>query len=351
MKDLKYIIKRIIIGVAIALIVMTIKANAEEYGNIRNVNIHTNFPGYISSYAGGTIHIISNQYIDGTQFFETGASNNVLANAGKGFFIFSFAYYTDKNYSSVINSVSIKSGNDLFACDIGNLEPYSDSVVQWKQATAKCYVNLGSYGIERIRVQVPYQPPYIETIVQLSRYGTFVGASTPTSNQDVVNAITTQTSLQQQELQTQREIKQAIQEQTAINQQQLQEQQNTNNLINDDSPADDSAINSALDTGNLPGGQGPLASLVSLPITIVNNVLTGLGLSCTDLSIPIPFVNQTFTIPCVARLFTQLGWSTYYEIIGALAGGILLLKYLIYLYDRLSDILYLEDKGLIGKVA
>lgn len=349
MKDLNYIIKRIIIGVAIALILMTIKANAEEYGNIANINVHTQFNQ-------AQVKIIGLQ--GASDFTETNASSNTLLNYGKGFIIFSYAYYSEKNtgasgntYSAVINSVSIKSGDNLYACEIGNLEPYSDSGVQWKQATAKCYVNLGSYGLQRIRFQVPYQPANNTTYILISRYATFVGASTPTSNQDVVSAITTQTSLQQQELQTQREIKQAIQEQTAINQQQLQEQQNTNNLINDDSPADDSEISSALDTGNLPGGQGPLASLVSLPITIVNNVLTGLGLSCTDLSIPIPFVSQTFTIPCVARLFSELGWSTYYEIIGALAGGILLLKYLIYLYDRLSDILYLEDKGLIGKVA
>lgn len=298
---IKRMIQRIIVGVSVALILSFIysKVDAEEYGNIKNVNIHTNFPGYISSYAGGTIHIISNQYIMGTEFFETGASNNVLANAGKGFFIFSFAYYTDRNYSSVINSVSIKSGGDLFACDIGNLEPYSDSVVQWKQATAKCYVNLGSYGIERIRVQVPYQPPNVETIVQLSRYGTFVGASTPTSNQDVVNAITTQTALQQQELQTQREIKQAIQEQTAINQQQLEEQQNTNNLLNDDTPVSNEDVSSNVnDWSSNNANNGVINQLVQMPITLLNGVVSGLSGTCTPYNFGSLF-GSDLIFPCI----------------------------------------------------
>lgn len=340
MKDIKYIIKRVIIGVLIAIILMAIKnVNAEEIGSISNVNIHSNWNAT-------QVFTVSSAQTNAS-FYETElAKNPPLKNYGKGFVIFSLDYYANGTYQPSINGVSIKSGSDLFACEIGNTSSYSDNNVMHNVMSIKCYVNLGSSGVERIRFQSPYRPTNMGTLaIYLSRYMTFVGSPSPTSNQDIINTITNnsqqQIALEREQITNQQTI---IQQQTQTN----QKLSDINDNLTNDTPADSNEISIALDPGNLPGG-GAISNLLSLPLILLNQLLSVLGFSCTDAIIPLPFVNQSFKYECVDNIFNKLGWSTQWEITGTIAGAIVLYYYLLYLYDRVNHILFLEDKGDLRK--
>lgn len=325
MKDIKYIIKRVIIGVLIAIILMAIKnVNAEEIGTISNINIHDNW--------SATQVFSVSQAQTNASFYETElATNPPLKNMGKGFVIFSLDYWATGDYQPSINGVSIKSGSQLYACEIGNTSSYSDSKVMHNVMSIKCYVNLGSNGIERIRFQSPYRPTNMNVLaIYLSRYMTFVGSPSPTSNQDIINSIT---STSQQQISLERE--QITNQQTIIQQQQQQNQKLddiNDSITNDNIDGNGSSeFFSGFDSGN----NGSIFSIINLPLQFIEK----LNDTCTPIQLPrIPYINIDLTLPCVSTYYKMI--PGLHEILLIVVGGFLsflILKKFIETIQQLKD--------------
>lgn len=96
--------------------------------------------------------------------------------------------------------------------------------------------------------------------------------------------------------------------------------------IMDSTPPDLSGLGNS--AGWLPAG--PLDSILNLPLTMFQNLLNALSNQCTPVVVNLPFVNQPITLPCISVIFSQIdGLSAWWNSIGLLLGGYILLKYLI----------------------
>lgn len=96
--------------------------------------------------------------------------------------------------------------------------------------------------------------------------------------------------------------------------------------ILDETPPDISGL--ANSAGWLPAG--PLDSILNLPLTMFQNLLNALSNQCTPVTVNLPYVDKPITLPCISVIFSQIdGLSVWWNSIGLLLGGYILLKYLI----------------------
>lgn len=117
-----------------------------------------------------------------------------------------------------------------------------------------------------------------------------------------------------------------INNQNQNTQQIIQGQEDIKDAITDDTPPDTSGLENS--AGWLPAG--PLDSILNLPLTMFQNLLNALSNQCTPVTVNLPYVDEPITLPCISVIFSQIdGLSTWWNSIGLLLGGYILLKYLI----------------------
>lgn len=97
-------------------------------------------------------------------------------------------------------------------------------------------------------------------------------------------------------------------------------------VITDETPPDISGLGDS--AGWLPAG--PLDSILNLPLTMFQNLNNALSNQCTPVIVNLPYVDKPITLPCISDIFSQIdGLSVWWNSIGVLLGGYILLKYLI----------------------
>lgn len=363
MKDFKYILKRIIIGVGIALVLMIIKSNVFAYTYF-GYSISGGSPSYSRVYETRNSLVSGYDYwfIDLGQYQAIGNANGqyltVSANYTTEFYFGSGSLPSPYQITSYLNSARNTLNSNNLRCGIGDYgqgydATYAPTVPQFQvlvleqtqlslklqitfvysqqrqngaytNTNASCwFVRNPNNGLFAQQVNNGYSPLlwYRGTVDH------FTVSLTKDQNTELLNTLVGQ---------NQQIINQ--------NQQQINGINNINSNLTDDTPPNDNELTSALDAGSLPGG-GPISNIITFPLTMFNRFLSVLGTSCTDLTIPIPYVSQNATIQCVNVYFTQLGFGAFYEFIGGLIGGVVLFYYLMYLYDRVNHLLFLEEKG------
>lgn len=137
-------------------------------------------------------------------------------------------------------------------------------------------------------------------------------------------------------------VDQALEEVKKAQTEQTNEQKKTNDLLTDDTSPDldyDSML------GWLP--QGPLDSLLNLPLTFFNSMLNGLGKKCIPVNVPIPYVDKNYQLPCITSLYAKIeGFGTFWEnIVGGVAGVLILFSYLLKLYKWVDDTLTYRENN------
>lgn len=375
MKDIKYILKRIIIGVGIALVLMMVKSNVFAYpvvgysdsnGNTYRVNTNNSYTNLQSGIDWWFTDLGTYQYYGNAtqvEYFNVVADYSIQLNSsatgGSDGFYFNSSYLT-----SIRNT--LKEGN--LRCGIGDYATggsvaYAPTITGFSATTTG---NLEKSIIINVRFnyqqRIPKQDVNNKNIscwfVRQPTNGLYTQFITNGNDRSYARVMQlydyTYFNLTQSEfdltgvIQAQDRTTQAITDMNgnviivnnSINQ--------VNQNLTDSTPPSDNELTSALDAGSLPGG-GPISNIITFPLTMFNRFLSVLGTSCTDLTIPIPYVSQTATIQCVNVYFTQLGFGAFYEVIGGLIGGVVLFYYLMYLYDRVNHLLFLEEKGDLKK--
>lgn len=125
-----------------------------------------------------------------------------------------------------------------------------------------------------------------------------------------------------------------------------QEQQQTNqklddinNSITNDSPVSMDKLGNA--AGWLPSG--PVDSILNLPLSLMNSLTTSLNGQCRPLQIDVPYINKQVEIPCLSTIFGQIeGLPNFWSWVGAIAGCLILYKYLLNLYAWVDNVLMLR---------
>lgn len=126
----------------------------------------------------------------------------------------------------------------------------------------------------------------------------------------------------------------------------IHEQQQTNQKLDDinSSITNDSPI-SMDKLGNTAGWlpAGPVDSILNLPLSLMNSLTTSLNGQCRPLQIDVPYIDRQIEIPCLSTIFNQIeGLPNFWSWVGAIAGCLILYKYLLNLYAWVDNVLMLR---------
>lgn len=121
----------------------------------------------------------------------------------------------------------------------------------------------------------------------------------------------------------------------------------TNDKLNDinDSLTSDELPNTD-DLDNLVGflPPGPVDSILNLPLSVLNSFLSSLNGECKSINIKLPFVKNNLKLPCMYEYLSKMtGFTILMDWISNVAGTILLIKYLVNLYNWIDNQTSLND--------
>lgn len=86
---------------------------------------------------------------------------------------------------------------------------------------------------------------------------------------------------------------------------------------------------------------GPIDSILTLPLKMLNSILNALSGQCTPITLNLPYVNKNVTLNCINDFYNNIGASTFFNITGSIASTLMLLKYFMFLYNWIDNILRL----------
>ena len=116
---------------------------------------------------------------------------------------------------------------------------------------------------------------------------------------------------------------------------------NINNTITDETLPNTSVLSNS--AGWLP--PGPVDSIINMPLSLFNGLLNIFSSNdtCQPINVPIPYLNNKYLqLPCFNTLISSMGFSVWFEGIGAIASAYILYHYLIYLYAWVDKPLKLD---------
>lgn len=311
---MKYIVKRILIGVGIALAMMfitktfslsvhaesptniltldkfrmtflennTVKTN--EYTTVNNFTLssYPSVPLYGKSSTGSNIQIRQIRY----HFSTTGMKS--------GYYDINFLHYFGGLNSSYLNGINYSAYQEYgwYNCDIQtrlNVVPGQSGLVSGYEP----YIQ----SVSCRNVYIDNSNPNLYILLHMtsqSNDGTGYGITT-------VNALYNSNNNQQEIVNNQETIIEQQQEQT-------EQQQKTNDLLEDDDSSD--AQSSASDFfGNFSStDHGGLSGVITSPLRFINALLNSGTMSgrCQPITVPLPFVNNNVILPCAEDVLFQL---------------------------------------------
>lgn len=273
-KDIKYIIKRVIIGVLISIILM-----------------------YIGSLKVKAQEIIQSQYwTGGNGSFYPSSSNRtinigglrLLENYGKGFIIFNMFYSPNTLNSAtnitIIDVQVISSKGNLFTCELGNYSNYWDNNKTQTVLTPKCYINTTNDYIQGFIFKTNYIDGQQGISYTIGTLVTFVSAfsDNDSSSSSIATAIQQQTQQQAQQAQQAHQDAQNIQ----------------NSITSEESPSTSDVTGNTDYWASNNANNGVINQLVQMPITLLNAVVNGLSSSCSPYNLGSLF-GTDLILPCV----------------------------------------------------
>lgn len=326
-KDTRYIIKKVIIGVLIALILMFLKTNvfAEEldpyYTNPNSVGITnsdggTSYPTFLSfNVVGGTTPFYGTQSISaGTNIREVfwyvpkASSKDVNLQ----FVLYQYGLWSASYEPFSVWAVDTQT-NAIFTCDI-NSSRYVNNTALY---TGSNYFNsiycphVKAKGDLRIYLAgSPFQAGLTNTVVGLSKTTWVVNSS----NSEIVNAIEDGTNATKEQTDT---IK--------------------------DSSVDNDKASSDIDTMNgKVASNGTITELITLPIRLYQAILNNVDGACSPINLG-SLYNHNLRLTCI-NLSNLLG-STLYNIIDVLCCGLFILAFRKKMVDIFNHMTSLNDRG------
>lgn len=324
----KNIIKRIIVGVGIALCLMAIKGGliadvsaltpktasptAFHFGNVGGGVYDRDLS---SGYMQETLiyyYTFSNSYtrtFTSFDYFNNSISLNTLYSVNFSIYSSLSSFYEEpfrvslnngsKYYSCFVESQSYRPGNS----GSGSTAPATD--VQ-TFSTVYC-PNVVLTSSSNFTVYVYGQSPSVpDTFIGITK-ATFVPDGNSTELQNINNAVN-----------------------------------ETNNTIKDDT-VDNNSISSTIQNGsNQIASNNSITQLLTLPISLYQNILNSVSGSCSSFSLGTLY-NHQLTLPCI-NLQNLLG-STLYSIIDILISGLFILSFRKKMVDIFNNMTSLKDRG------
>lgn len=325
-KDIKYIIKRVIIGTLIALALMYFKG-----GLIGNVYAQT-----LSTYQGPTVQ---NMIIDNfTQFYEYDiGQTGIWAMQGPGHLYFNFSIQKVSGSATaptqmVRGVIVIENDDTKFACSLSS-PSINNSTYTTNVYSADCPVNFGA-GFRKIDFRFTELQANEVSQFRFSIYPFFTYEQNPNmtvnfdsqgmQNTIAANAAAINTNMNDN---TTRIIN---------SNNELKNTMTDSSIDNDKAEGDLSTLNSKLASNN------SITQLLTLPITLYRSVLNSVSGACSSFSLGTLYQHQ-IVLPCI-NLQNLLG-STLYGIIDILISGLFILSFRKKMVDIFNNMTSLKDRG------
>ena len=324
-KDIKYLIKRIIIGTGIALAVMTIKGNFMLQAHALQAISSWQMP---SSTQG-----VNNT--DNAAFFYTNATP--FANQGDGELLFTFAIYKINGSSTAPNVaprfVRVHSGNDTYACYIGSTT-LQNSTFNGGTYSAICPMHLESSGVTSVVValQINSQNDFSQYVVSWNGLFTWKRDTEYTlldainnklnniGNSDVIanNNQNTQNIINNQNNNTQ-----------AI----VDSQQDINNTLND-SNVNNATNDASSFFGNFSSNGHGLSGIITAPLRLINSLTTA---TCNPLEFNLPIVGNHVVLPCMRPIYENY-FGIFFSLWQLITTGLISYNVCINLYGKVRNL-------------
>ena len=334
--DTKYIIKRIILYFIIAGIVffagqscakaMTVSSEFwDPNGNLSTINI-----------------------IDGSTGGAWVPANAPFKNMGAGYINFNILYASNSSPAQFPYDIRVQSGNNVFECDIGNIQVYMDNITMRNIMTVKCPVFAGQYGINQLFFIRNGTTGYL--VIQPSNLVTFttdseVSSSIMNNTNTIIQQQITNDNTNAQAIQN--TITNATQQQvTAINNQTtaINNQTQAINDINDWFQQDHDPL---IDTGFLDvfddlwttQDDDIVRQFIMIPFNLLVLIYNSISqTSCRNVQLGALY-NVTLELPCI-NLQSLIGSALYNTIDIIFAGGLLFgfIRFVKHLFNKLFTI-------------
>lgn len=288
MKDFKYIIKRIIIGVAIAIILMLIKGSL-----VLNVNAQTiNSKMSIANNSGTVIYTTP----------QMGANYPVVQNSKYILIYFGLDLTPSSKYNLCVQWSFSTQGQTRNRPSLdwlllnGNSTSFTHTLNVLEETNYQSYYyhyyndcitfsNANNSG--PTQVQLTYSIPNVSTITQLSWHDKtfqYIGST----GQDTTSAINSATS--------------NIINNNNINTQNIINNQNANTqqMLDDDTTSASTSIAGKL--ANFHFNTYGLTGIITAPLRFFESLLSA---TCTPLEFSLPFVHNNVVLPCMSAIYQQ----------------------------------------------
>lgn len=351
--DTKYIFKRLILYLIITGIVFFAGSKCAK-AQIQS--------GFLQQYTNGTPTFITITGISSTfrpyTSLSSGTHTTLFQNYGEGYVLFNLLVGpATSSANAVISGITIHStGNDLFACDIGNMQTYVDNSKYNNNYSVKCPVKFtnGSalYSIEVYRSgttgQTAYWPSDLITFVseQQADYSTITSAQQQTSQQiqNVYNQMMNEGTY------TRNAINNAATQAHSDSQAEQQAINNNTQAINDLNSTINADFN--FDTGFLDGldlfqpDEDILRRILMLPYNIALMFGTVFG-SPPEACVPYNFgslLGTNLVLPCIN--WKNYVGNTIYTLIDTIFGSCLLIGFITYCRKLVEFFLQIGAKGM-----
>lgn len=310
-KDLKYIIKRIIIGIGVAFAIMTLKGHFLLQAHALEVYSYN---------SGGGVDVINN-----TQWLTYYDLDNHWSDWGTGYIRFNFtvqktAQATPSGTTPVVTprAVYVSTGNADFICDIGSIYT-QNSTYNAQVYSAMCPVSFyGGNGLRRVNIYFQDMQFNVvgEAKVSFDGHVTFekpgdnfdVSGVVSGANQNTQNIINNNNSNTQSIINNQNSNKQdIINNQNNNTQAIVDSQQDINNSLNDTSGGE---VSSSWFDEFKDSSTTPVSDLLTMPITLLQAYLNGFSANCQAMNLG-NLYGTYIIIPCL-NIESYLGselWS------------------------------------------
>lgn len=283
MRDIKYIIKRIVIGVGIALVLQFLRGGL--VANVHALEVY-------SWYAGGSVDVINN-----TQWLTYYDFDNHWASWGTGYIKFNFtvqktAEVPPSGTTPVITprAVYISTGNAEFICDIGTIYT-QNSTYNAQVYSASCPVSFyDGGGLKKINIyfQDMQYNSTSQAKVQFDGHITFEKPSDGFDISGIVNGANqnTQNIINNNNSNTDRII---------------QSQNNINNNINNTDTTEANNSGSSFFNSFQSDSHG-LSGIITAPLRLINSLTTA---TCNPLEFDLPIIHNHVTLSCMRPILEQ----------------------------------------------
>lgn len=339
-KDISYIIKRIIIGVGIVLLLGFIKGdlllgvsalsfpqpNSIQITNNNNSTTIYNGSTVLASWYGGNLYTSPDTYrrdwINGrVNVWYQNLCYNKIVNAQVT--VMTYDSRSSGIFFNSLNRLKVYNGQSESACALNSIQQNG------KVATYTC--NFTDYGTAAFFVN---NLTFENTDFSLGIGVDSTYTCSPTtsdiiqSNQDQTNQIINNnnnntTSIIQNNDSNTNKITQEQQETTdAVN--------NVNNTLNDDNVNTQQASDFF---SNFQSNNHGLSGIITSPLRLIQSLSSS---QCSSLVLPLPFVNQSATIPCMSTVYNR--FPTFYNLWQLISTGLIAYYILINLFAKVHSL-------------